>query len=40
MLRRMLEEREPVYTSLAAVTVPADELTPVEIADQIAERLA
>jgi shikimate kinase len=39
MLRRMLEEREPVYTSLAAVTVAADELTPVEIADQIAQRL-
>jgi shikimate kinase len=40
MLRRMLEEREPVYTSLAAVTVAADELSPAEIADQIAERLA
>jgi shikimate kinase len=40
MLRRMLEERQPVYESLATVTVPADELTPGELADQIAERLA
>lgn len=40
MLRRMLEERQPVYASLATVTVPADELTPGELADQIAERLA
>jgi shikimate kinase len=39
MLRRMLEERQPVYASLATVTVPADELSPEELADQIAERI-
>jgi shikimate kinase len=40
MLRRMLEERQPVYESLATVTVPADELSPEELADQIAGQLA
>jgi shikimate kinase len=34
-LRRMLDERRPVYERLAAVTVPADELAPEEIADEI-----
>jgi shikimate kinase len=36
MLRAMLEERRPVYQSLARATVPTDELSPEEIADQIA----
>jgi shikimate kinase len=35
-LRRMLDERRPVYERLAAVTVPADELAPEEIAGEIA----
>ena len=39
-LRRMLDERRPVYERLAAVTVPADELAPEEIADEIADWLA
>jgi shikimate kinase len=36
MLRAMLEERLPVYQGLAQVTVPTDELSPEEIADQLA----
>jgi shikimate kinase len=40
MLRRMLEERQPVYASMATVTVDADELTPRELVDEIADRLA
>jgi shikimate kinase len=36
MLRAMLEERLPVYQGLARATVPTDELSPEEIADQIA----
>ena len=32
----MLEERRPVYERLAAFTVPADDLAPEEITDEIA----
>jgi shikimate kinase len=39
-LRRMLDERRPLYERLAAVTVQADELAPEEIADEIADWLA
>ncbi|MGO9780022.1 MAG: shikimate kinase [Streptosporangiaceae bacterium] len=35
-LRSMLEERRPVYERLASRTVPADDLAPEEIADDIA----
>ena len=35
-LRSMLEERRPVYQRLASFTVPADNLAPEEIADDIA----
>jgi shikimate kinase len=38
-LRTMLEERRPVYESLAALTVPADDLTPDEVADDLVKRL-
>jgi shikimate kinase len=37
MLRAMLEERRPVYEAVAATTVSTDELSPEEIAGQIAE---
>lgn len=36
MLRAMLEERLPLYQDVARVTVPTDDLSPEEIADQIA----
>lgn len=35
MLRTMLAEREPVYESLATVTVPSDELSPEEIVERL-----
>ena len=35
-LRSMLEERRPVYQRLASFTVPADDLAPEEIADDVA----
>jgi shikimate kinase len=35
-LRAMLDERDPIYARLAAVTVPTDDLDPDELADQIA----
>jgi len=35
-LRSMLEERRPVYERLASFTVPADDLAPEEIADDVA----
>ncbi len=35
-LRSMLEERRPVYQQLASFTVPADDLAPEEIADDVA----
>lgn len=38
-LRTMMEERRPVYESLAALTVPADELAPDEVADDLVKRL-
>jgi shikimate kinase len=38
-LRAMLEERRPVYSDLAAVTVPVDELAPEEVAADLAKRL-
>ena len=38
-LRAMLEERRPVYESLAALTVPADDLVPDEVAADLAKRL-
>jgi shikimate kinase len=37
MLRAMLEERLPLYQDVAHVTVRTDDLSPEEIADQIAE---
>jgi shikimate kinase len=39
-LRTMLEERRPLYESLAALTVPTDDLTPEEVAAELAEQLA
>jgi shikimate kinase len=39
-LRAMLAERDPVYASLAAVTVPTDDLDPDQLADQIADQIA
>jgi shikimate kinase len=38
-LRAMLDERDPVYARLAAVTVPTDDLDPDELADQIAAEI-
>jgi shikimate kinase len=38
-LRAMLEERRPVYESLAAVTMPTDDLTPDEVAADLAKQL-
>ena len=38
-LRTMMEERRPVYESLAALTVPADDLVPDEVADELVKRL-
>jgi shikimate kinase len=35
-LRAMLDERDPIYARLAAVTVPTDDLDPDELADRIA----
>jgi shikimate kinase len=35
----MMEERRPVYESLAALTVPADDLVPDEVADELVKRL-
>ncbi len=39
-MKALLEERLPVYASLAWLTVPTDEREPKEIADDIAARLA
>jgi shikimate kinase len=39
-LRTMLEERRPVYESLAALTVATDDLSPDEVAADLAGRLA
>lgn len=39
-LRAMLEERRPVYESLAALTVPTDDLTPEEVAADLAKQLS
>jgi shikimate kinase len=39
-LRTMLEERRPVYESLAALTVPTDDLFPEEVAADLLKRLA
>jgi shikimate kinase len=39
MLKAMLEERLPVYESVAMATVPTDDLSPAEIAEQIATDL-
>jgi len=38
-LRAMLDEREPIYARLAAVTIPTDDLEPDELADQIAAEI-
>lgn len=40
MLRSMLEQRRPVYSGLATITVLADDLSPEEIAGKIAEQLS
>jgi len=37
MLRAMLDERLPLYQGVARVTVPTDDLSPEEIAGQIAD---
>jgi shikimate kinase len=39
-LRSMLEERRPVYESLATLTVPTDDLSPDEVAADLLRRLA
>jgi len=39
MLRTMLEQRRPVYTELATITVNADELSPEELVLEIADKL-
>jgi shikimate kinase len=39
-LRTMLDERRPVYESLAALTVPTDDLLPEEVAADLLKRLA
>jgi shikimate kinase len=39
-LRAMLEERRPVYESLAALTVPTDDLTPEEVAADLVKQLS
>ena len=38
-LRTMLEERRPVYESLAALTVPTDDLAPQEVAADLVQQL-
>ena len=38
-LRTMLDERRPVYESLAALTVPTDDLFPEEVAADLLKRL-
>jgi shikimate kinase len=39
-LRAMLDERDPLYRRLAAVTIETDDLDPGELADEITARLA
>ncbi|MGH3158473.1 MAG: shikimate kinase, partial [Streptosporangiaceae bacterium] len=39
LLRAMLEERLPIYQGAASLTVPTDELSPEEIASQIAAQI-
>ncbi|WP_281284239.1 shikimate kinase [Nocardioides litoris] len=39
-IKATLEQREPVYTSVATVVVDTDEATPDEVADRIEEALA
>ncbi|MBO0802255.1 MAG: shikimate kinase [Nocardiopsaceae bacterium] len=39
-LRAMLEERQPVYSGLASLTVPTDDMAPEEVAADLAERLS
>jgi shikimate kinase len=39
-MKTLLEERLPVYESLAWITVPTDDREPKDIAEEIAERLA
>jgi hypothetical protein len=36
----MLEERRPVYESLASLTLPTDDLTPEEVAADLMKQLA
>jgi shikimate kinase len=38
-LRAMLEERRPVYSDIAAMTVPTDGMAPEEVAADLAKRL-
>jgi shikimate kinase len=37
MLRSMLTERQQVYAELATLTIATDELSPEEIAEQLAQ---
>ena len=39
MLREMLQERVPVYSELASLTVPTDDMAPEEVAADLAKRL-
>jgi shikimate kinase len=39
-MKTLLEERLPVYESLAWITVPTDDREPKDIAEEIAARLA
>jgi shikimate kinase len=39
-LRAMLDERAPLYTRLATVTVPTDDTDPGQAAEQIAQAIA
>ena len=38
-LRAMLDERRPIYSDIAELTVPTDDLAPEEVADDLARRL-
>jgi shikimate kinase len=38
-LRAMLEERRPVYSDIASMTVPTDDMAPEEVAADLAKRL-
>jgi shikimate kinase len=39
-LRHLLEQRRPLYTEVATVTINTDGRTPEEVTDEVADRLA